>query len=145
MDFQLIWLIDFFVLCLRTFLLVLPLTWALWIGRRLGDLIFYIIPIRKKVVIGNLTQTFTEKSEREISKIARNTFQNFSQNIVEFARFPILTPKVISQLVQFENEELFEKTTHQAKGTICISGHFGNWEIMAAAIKNLGPILMWIL
>ncbi|NIA30032.1 MAG: hypothetical protein GWP06_09000 [Actinobacteria bacterium] len=121
---------------------LLPLKLALCCGRALGDFIFYIIPIRKKVSMNNLTSVFPEKSQKEIHKIARRTYQNFGQNIVEFMREPKANPKILSERVKFVNQELLEDARKNGKGVILLSGHFGNWEIMAAAISALGyPML----
>jgi len=121
---------------------LLPLRFALWCGRALGDFIFYIIPIRKKVSIENLAGAFPEKSQKEIHKIARRTYQNFGQNIIEFMREPKASPEILTKRVKFVNQELLENAIKNGKGAILLSGHFGNWEIMAAAISALGyPML----
>jgi KDO2-lipid IV(A) lauroyltransferase len=114
----------------------LPLNVGLWLGRLLGSLIFYVIPIRKSVAIENLTRAFPEKSPQEIKGIAYRTYLNFGQNIIEFMRFPSTTAERLAELVTFANPELF--SVGAGRGTVCISGHFGNWEIMGAAICALG-------
>jgi len=63
------------VLFLRIFAALircLPLNFARFMARRLADFVYYVIPIRKKIVIGNLTEAFKdEKTPSEIRKIAR--------------------------------------------------------------------------
>lgn len=54
----------------------------------LAYLFFYLIPIRKDVVIDNLTKAFPEKSETEIKKIAFGTYHSFLITLVEILYLP---------------------------------------------------------
>lgn len=122
--------------------LYLPLKWALLTGRMIGRLIYYIIPIRKKVTLENLMRSYPEKSTKEIHSIARNIYINLGMTLIEFMRFPKLTPEFLAKHIKFVNEDLFKQGRLAGKGILCMSGHFGNWEIMAAAIRAKGyPIV----
>jgi len=121
-----------------SFILLLPLKWALNFGKGIGLFVFYVIPIRKKVSLENLTTVFPEKSKKEINTIARNTYINFGQNIIEFMRYPRITTEFINKHIKFVNKETLLDAHKAGKGALCMSGHFGNWEIMAVAIQNLG-------
>ncbi|MDZ7262193.1 MAG: lysophospholipid acyltransferase family protein [candidate division KSB1 bacterium] len=123
---------------------LLPLRLALFVGNRLGDLVFYIIPIRRRVTLDNLKRAFPEKSGREIKRIARRVYQNLGKVTVEHLRFPGLTPEKVRQLVKFEDEELLQWARQQGKGAVLISGHFGNWELMGAAISVMGYPISFI-
>ncbi len=121
-----------------SFILLLPLKWALIFGKGIGLFVYYVVPIRKKVCLENLTSVFPEKSKNEINTIARNTYINFGQNIIEFMRYPRTTTDFLRKHITFVNKEALLDAHKAGKGALCMSGHFGNWEIMAAAMQTLG-------
>ncbi|MDT3696309.1 MAG: lysophospholipid acyltransferase family protein [Ignavibacterium sp.] len=96
-------------------------------------LFFYLIPIRKDVVIDNLTKAFPEKSEKEIRKIAFGTFHSFFITLVEILYLPWTTEKLLNDIVEFYNLDVFEKKYLENNGLIVLSAHFGNWEYCALA------------
>jgi len=127
--------------CLKVFCLFIrlaPLRLALWIGKALGVFAFSFLRIRKTVAIDNISSSFPEKSFPEVIKIASNTYKIFGQNIIEFIRLPQMNHEYLEQKVTFVNESLLQQAFLTGKGTLCVSGHFGNWEIIAAAISAKG-------
>jgi KDO2-lipid IV(A) lauroyltransferase len=117
---------------------LLPSSMALAFGYTLGLFVYYIVPIRKIVTLNNLKKAFPEMNRNEINRIARSAYIHFGQSIIEFMRFNAGSPESFSKYVTFVNEHLLQQTHEMGKGTICISGHFGNWELMAAAIRSRG-------
>ncbi len=118
---------------------VLPLKAALFFGAILGDLSFYVIGIRKKIVFQNLKRAFeTEKSDRELKDIARGTYRNFGRTLIEFLRLPYMGKDEINRSVRFINFEKAKEAASLKRGVILVLGHFGNWEMTGAAICNLG-------
>ncbi len=122
----------------------LPYRWALGFGRGLGRFVYYCVPIRKRVVLDNLTRAFPEKGIKEIRQIARATYRNFGQNIIEFILMPRLGAGGIRERVRFVPEDLLQKARQQGRGVICLSAHFGNWETLAASIPSYGGPLVAI-
>lgn len=132
------------VLFFSAIMRLLPLQIVLWKGKMLGLLFFYIIPIRKSVTIKNISETFPEVSQAKVREIAKNTYIQFGQSITEFMRHPKLTPSELNERITFVNEALFQEAQNGGNGAILLSGHFGNWELMAAAIRAKGYPLMAI-
>ncbi|MBN1997462.1 lysophospholipid acyltransferase family protein [candidate division KSB1 bacterium] len=131
--------IEFFIVYIIAFFVrLLPRLCAAAFGRGLGLFIYYIIPIRKKVTLDNLSVSFPEKSTKNIRQIARRAYINFALNIIDFIRLPKASPNFFKKNVIFINAELFSRAHRGGKGAILLTGHFGNWELMAAAICNLG-------
>lgn len=126
-----------------TLLLVLVirlLRWptALKLGDVCGALIFEVLRIRRNVALDNLRHAFPDNSDEELIAIARRAYQNFVKMTIEYFRFPDLTPKKVMQIVEFESVELLEWIIANGRGAMCIAGHFGNWELMGAAIRAAG-------
>jgi Kdo2-lipid IVA lauroyltransferase/acyltransferase len=113
------------------------------LGRALGYVTYYFLPIRKKVALDNLRVAFPEKTRLERRRIARRVYANVGQTFFEFLRSPIRSKDELHRRVTFYNKHLLYEAFKSEKGTILLTGHFGNWEIMAAAICALGfPIVV---
>ncbi|HPI38381.1 MAG TPA: lysophospholipid acyltransferase family protein [Ignavibacteriaceae bacterium] len=100
----------------------------------LAFLFFYIIPIRKKVVIENLTHAFPEKSNDEIKTLAFNCYKSFSITLIEILTFPIFSEQDILKQLQFIDLDLVKSLYEKDKGLILLTAHFGNWELAAIAL-----------
>ena len=117
----------------------LPLSVALTLGRAFGIFLGRVVRYRRKVALENLRRALgTEKSEAELRRILRGVYRHFGQMIVEFCRFPVLSGRRIERLVTMENPEILEEAARRGKGVVLVSGHFGNWEMMGAAIAHKG-------
>ncbi|MEE9226097.1 MAG: lysophospholipid acyltransferase family protein [Bacteroidota bacterium] len=119
-----------------------PLRLAQRIGETLGTLMYHVISVRRVVALENLRRAFPEKSEREVQAIAKGAFRNFAIAMVELLWFPRLTRERIEKLVRFKNLDLMMDAHKQGKGVIMMSGHFGNWELIAlsAALQSNLPL-----
>jgi KDO2-lipid IV(A) lauroyltransferase len=87
-----------------------------------------------------LTQSFPEKSQKEIKLIARNTYKNFMRTVVEIIFFPTMTDEEIKKLLVCTNEYLAKKSYESGRGTILMSAHLGNWELTALAFSKTYPM-----
>jgi KDO2-lipid IV(A) lauroyltransferase len=135
-------------LLLRGFSLIinlLPENFSLWIGRQLGNGMYYVDLEHRKVAIQNLHIAFgQEKSESEIQGIARRTFQNLGMMAVEFFRIPKMDAEMFKERVKIEGLEEALKLLEKKKGALLLIGHFGNWELMGVMSKVIGNPIMVI-
>jgi len=121
---------------------IIPQRLAYAIGNRIGDLFFYVIRTRKKVALDNLTRCFgDEKSKHELNRILLQNYRHFGKVLMEFARIPLLKRAIILEQIPIKNIEYLRDFLSQDQGMFVMSGHFGNWEYMAAAVANVGPQL----
>lgn len=126
----------------RFIILNLSLKNAQQLGLKLANVFFVILTRRKQIAVDNLRHAFPEKSDAEILTIARKAFQNFGITMAELLWFPRITPDVLAQLVKYKNLELMMNRYTQGKGLIMLSGHFGNWELLALATGFVSKIPM---
>ncbi|MDI6803218.1 MAG: lysophospholipid acyltransferase family protein [Bacteroidota bacterium] len=126
----------------RFIILNLSLKNAQQLGLKLANIFFIILTRRKQIAADNLRQAFPEKSDKEILRIAKNAFQNFGITIVELLWFPRLTPEILDNLIKYKNLELMMNRYKEGKGVIMLSGHFGNWELLAFATGFISKISM---
>ncbi len=111
---------------------------AVRFGRHLGAFVYHFVPIRRRVAFENLQHAFPEKSIRQINRIIKRTYQNFSQTFIDFLRTPARTHQELQQRVRMKNIEVLNRAIQNSKGVVFLSGHYGNWEIMGAAISAHG-------
>lgn len=133
-----------FLFCLGYVVRRLPRRLVLLMGARAGDFIFYCVPVRKKLTIKHLNNSFPEKSEREIAAIARGVYQNLALISLEHLCLPGLSKEELLKIISFENEELMQRAFSRKKGIIFVGGHFGNWEFMGGAVSLKGYPLTYV-
>jgi KDO2-lipid IV(A) lauroyltransferase len=125
-------------LCIGFLARLLPYGFALFLGELIGDVAFEVIRFRRRVALKNLRRCFKDKSDGELKRIARNSYRNLGKSLIEYALFPKLCQKNLSQLVEIDHAEYFEQAFKGGKGAVLLTGHFGSWELMGAAISQLG-------
>ncbi|MCX5801122.1 MAG: lysophospholipid acyltransferase family protein [Candidatus Eisenbacteria bacterium] len=117
---------------------ILPHETALRLGGSLGRFTFEVVRLRRRVVLENLRRAFPEKSEAEILAIARGTYRNLAMSLVEYARLPVTSDEEMRGRVTVEGLESFREALAGSKGAVLVTGHFGSWELMGAALRALG-------
>jgi Kdo2-lipid IVA lauroyltransferase/acyltransferase len=133
-----------FVLCLTRIIRVLPRRMIIFIGRRMGDFIYYCVPIRKKITLEHLRLAFPDFSSRQIRQIARKAYQNLALNAVEHICLSNMNSEKLQRIVKIEGEEILQKALAKKKGVIFVGGHFGNWEYMGGVVSSMGYKIVYI-
>ncbi len=103
----------------------------------LGSFSYHLLKKRREMALANLRAAYgNEKSEEEIRRIAKASFQNLIRVATEFVRIPRLTREA----------ESFWKCVNQAetlsqykagRGIVVILAHYGNWELMGISGARL--------
>lgn len=124
---------------------IMPLKLAQRFGKNLGRFASFILTKRMGITIDNLRNAFPEKSTNELKIIATKVFENLGISITELLWFPNLNQKIISKLVNYKNLEKMIDRYKEGKGVIMLSGHFGNWELLALATGCLSKIPLTII
>jgi len=118
---------------------VLPQRAATELGAFLGTAAYSLVGIRRSVALDNLRRALgNATTEEELQRIARETYRNLGRGLLEYARFPALGHDDILRLVTLEGRENLDRALEKGKGAIAVSGHFGNWELLGAAVAALG-------
>jgi len=94
----------------------------------LANFFYYLLPIRKNVVITNLNKAFPEKSEKEIKRIAKKNYESFAITFLEVMAMPSLTEKNVLDFASSETLSVLEDELKEGKGVFLMTAHFGNWE-----------------
>lgn len=123
------------------FLFIKPLSFLPFsILYRISDffylIVYYIFGYRKKVVFDNLKNSFPNKTEHEITIIAKGFYSHFCDLIIESIKMFGISKEELIQRCKVRNPELMESYFQQGKSLIIPAGHYNNWE-MAATASNL--------
>lgn len=121
------------------------LKFARKIGKLLGTVLFYVLPIRKSTVLKNLAFAFPQKTKSELKSLAKKNYQSILITFFEFMYVPVSSKNEIMKLGDFENLPLINEISESNKGTILFSAHFGNWELGAIALGILIKKKLYVL
>lgn len=125
--------------CAAALFCIIPLGLGACIARLFGRTISRVLIRYRRIAIGNLRVAFgKEKTEREIERIASQVFENLSVNAVELVNFPKITTSNIDRFVTIKNIDIIDRALESGKGVIVLTGHLGNWELLALTIRLKG-------
>lgn len=130
-----------FFLALARLMQIMPRRAALAMGAAFASAVYrlYRLTPYRGFVEGNLLAAYRDAlTEREARRIAESHLQQLSRCIVEVMRLPLVNRDNLHELVRFEGFEHLEAARAAGKGVILATAHFGNWEIMGAAIAQSG-------
>lgn len=103
-----------------------------WVVYRISDVLYfftyYIIRYRKKIVFSNLRLVFPEKSDQEITKIAKAFYLHFGDILMETIKAFSMSKNEFSKRYNFINLDVFEELYNKQKSVVLVGSHYGNWE-----------------
>lgn len=126
----------YFILYSLVYLLSwIPRPLGLRLGDSLGGVLYKVLTRRREIALNNLAVAFgDQKSPEERKAIARKSFQNMGRHFFEACYLIRYNKKKLASYVRFEGGDYFEQAKAQGKGLVCLTGHFGCWELMAVSI-----------
>jgi KDO2-lipid IV(A) lauroyltransferase len=130
-----VWLLEaglFIILSIP--LAILPLTWSMKAGELLGFSVFYLWGSRRRIAIENLKNTLLFNAiiiSEPVEKIIKDGFKNLGKSLVEIIKIYYGFGKKITNSVEVEGIGNFNRAKSKGKGILLLTGHCGNWELMA--------------
>lgn len=114
----------------------IPFPVGQFLGKMLG-LFFTMIPLQRTAIsFDHIQRSFGDSMDREGAKrLNRKVLRHFGQVLFEVPHILRLGPNNLSQYVTFDNEKNLIEAMKKGKGVFVLTGHFGNWELMAAAVS----------
>lgn len=89
---------------------------------------YYLVRYRRKLVRRNLTESFPEKSQKEIVRIEKRFYQYFLDTIFESIKLLTMSPEEMRRRAVFKNAEAVNAFLDSGKPVALYIGHYGNWE-----------------
>jgi len=117
------------------FLGLIPIRAGQFLGRMLGRFLGIATVGPMKSSLNGLRMVFGDRmSEEQLRKLNRRVVLHFAQMLFEVPHVFKLNIKNLHRYVYFENEEALAEALARGKGCFILTGHFGNWELMSAAV-----------
>ena len=93
-------------------------------------LLYHALGYRKEIVFINLHNSFPEKSEGEIKKIAKAYYRYLCDLFLETFKTLTINKETMLKHCYFnpEAKALFDKLAAENKSIVLVLGHLGNWE-----------------
>jgi KDO2-lipid IV(A) lauroyltransferase len=115
---------------------LMPLRLASAIGAGLGAFAFNVLRIRRGVAVDNIARALGERAAEHggAASIARQSYANLGRSLMEYTAFDKLTHEDVRAMVRFEGLEHFDRALEEGRGAVLFAGHFGNWELLGAAV-----------
>lgn len=91
---------------------------------------YHLIGYRKKVIVKNLSESFPEKSQKEINTLTKLYYKHLSDILLESLKGYTMPIKKLSKMFDFKNLDIVnDHYFDSGKSLIFVSGHAGNWEL----------------
>lgn len=97
---------------------------------KLGRMLAKVSKKRFETAVGNIRMALPEIDDPE--RVARASFEHFGLVGADFLTLTARTAQEIRASIDIVGEEILRETFDEGKGCIMVTGHFGNWERMAA-------------
>ncbi len=114
------------ILSISFFFNLFPRRLSLFFGKLLGLFIYYVLPVRKKIAIQNITENLPELNKQEHKDILKNIYIHFGMVLTDFLRTKKLNKKNINKIVHIDYKT--KQLLNENQGAIIMTGHLGNWE-----------------
>lgn len=125
---------------------ILPLGLGLFLGRGLGDLLYYFDLKHKAIAYANIKTALSDKlSPLELSRLTRESYRAFGQNFLEVFFIPIVNKEYLNKYVAIEGADYIQEGFKKGKGIIFLGIHEGSWELYNVISANLGfPFFLFV-
>lgn len=95
-----------------------------------GRLVYYLLPIRRRVILANLRRVFGDRlSAAAMRRLAMAHYAHLVRSLVEIVQDRWRSPAARAGGVRIENIDACLRAHARGKGVLIVAPHLGNWEI----------------
>jgi Kdo2-lipid IVA lauroyltransferase/acyltransferase len=124
----------------------LPFRAASDLGAGLGHVAHAVLGRRRRIAVENLTRALGDPIDGvPARRVARRAFAQLGRSFVEFLALPALPAAERLERVAFEHAEPIFERQRQGRGLVLVTAHFGNWELLGAAVAARGARVRYLL
>jgi KDO2-lipid IV(A) lauroyltransferase len=116
---------------------LIPLGPALRLGHAGGALAYHLFPKTRALALLHLAQAFPEMPLAEREAIVRGMFRHLGMAAMEITSIRSYRAR-LEQYMDMPNRAVLEAAVARGKGIVFVTGHVGNWELMALLVARLG-------
>ena len=114
----------------------LPMPTALAVGRSLGTMAHVFLGTPRRLAVAHMGLAFPEFDLATRRRLVRDTFRHAGQAFAELALFEKILRR--PDYVRLEGVEALDTALARGRGAIAVTGHVGNWELLAAWAAAIG-------
>lgn len=116
---------------------LLPVRVLFGLGNFLGFCAWLLLGQYRRLANRNLDIAFgSEKTPRELRRIARRNFQCLSANLLCSARMASMSSEKLAQYIATENLDAIHRELRAGRAVVLLLSHIGNWELFAQLIPR---------
>jgi len=116
---------------------VFPRRFELWLGPKLGRLFYLVDRRRRRIAQDNVRRCLPELGAVEREKLLRANYDHYGVLGLEifhmFCPIPGHYRRYVEKNAVVDNLEVWQAAHRLGRGTILVTGHFANWEMMGVA------------
>ncbi len=116
----------------------LPERTAHGLGAAAGALVDAPLSIRRETVEENLRNAFPDATDEWIRKTGHAAYVHLGREAAAILRLSKLDPAAVVERTEPSGWDELQEALGEKKGVLLVTGHFGNWEIAAAAVAARG-------
>lgn len=98
--------------------------------------LYRIFGYRKKVVFGNISRSFPDKSKEEQQRIMDAFYHHLCDLIVESIKIFSISEEDARKRMVCKNPEVMNRYYDEGRSVIVAGGHFNNWELFAVIVHK---------
>ena len=114
----------------------LPMPVALAVGRGLGTAAHALLAAPRRLAVAHMGLAFPELELATRRRLVRETFRHAGQAFAELSLFEKILRR--PDYVRLEGAEALDTALARGRGAIAVTGHVGNWELLAAWAAAIG-------
>lgn len=120
---------------------LLPLPMIALVGGVLGEILFLIIPSRRRITLRNISACFPELSRFQVWRLARKNYRAMSQAIFDTAISWWSSDARLRRLTRYSNREIYDRALQGDRPIILLMGHFIVMEVGGLALSMERPLI----
>ena len=117
----------------------LPPDVAVRLGEWLGQVACWCQPKRRRLGVRNVRAAFDgTMTIREARRIVAACYRQMGASVLELLRLPVMDRAYVERYVTIEGRHHVEDASASGRPVMCLTGHYGNWELSSIASALLG-------
>ncbi len=114
----------------------LPMPAALAVGRGLGTAAHALLATPRRLAVAHMGLAFPGLDLATRRRLVRATFRHAGQAFAELSLFETILRR--PDYIRLEGVEALDTALARGRGAIAVTGHVGNWELLAAWAAAIG-------
>jgi Kdo2-lipid IVA lauroyltransferase/acyltransferase len=133
------WLRSLMLRCVLVPIQLLPLGAASWLGERLGSLAFWVLTEQRRRALDSLRVAYPEQAPQRHRHVAHAAFRHWGRTALEMACIRQFDQRRHA-LIEWEPSAraAMDAALSRGKGVVFVTGHLGNWELLARYVALEG-------